>query len=104
MAHPVKAEAILHHITREASGRGMKVNGEKTCLVCVTGATSFQAEAQIKDAEGNIIKSSNSAKFLGVTLDSDCSFRTHVDNVQKRIRARSWALNTLRRTDSQRTN
>ena len=96
IAHPMKAQAILHHITREAGKRGMKVNGGKTSLLCVSGATSYVAAAEIRDTEGNRIRSSEHANYLGVTIDADCTFKTHVDNIKRKIRARSWALNSLR--------
>ena len=96
LAHPVKAEAILGHISARATTRGMKVNGSKTSLMLVTAATSYRARAEIKDTEGTTIKSSKNAKYLGVTLDSDCTFSAHVENVKKRVRSRAWTLNALK--------
>ena len=76
----------------------MVVNGSKTTLMCVTAASSYQASAEICDVAGNKIKSLDTAKFLGVTLDSNCTWATQVNNVQKKIRSRSWTLNTLRQS------
>ena len=40
---------------------------------------------------------SDSMKILGVTLDSNCSFQSHVKNLRSKIRARTWALSKLRK-------
>ena len=96
--HPVKAQAMLHHITAKASKKGMLVNANKTCLMCVTAAYSHKTEAEITDTQGNKIKSVTSAKFLGVTLDSDCSVTTHVEDIRKKLRGRTWTLNKLKRS------
>ena len=39
----------------------------------------------------------NSIKILGVTVDSDASFKTHVKNIAAKMRARAWALSRLRK-------
>ena len=36
-------------------------------------------------------------KILGVTLDRDCSFRSHVESIRSRLRSRTWALARLRK-------
>lgn len=96
-AHPLQAKAVLHHITKKAIEKGMIVNGKKTSLLRITAASSYEAHASIRDAQGNLVNSTGSAKYLGVTIDSNCSMTSHVENVRKKIRARSWTLSTLRR-------
>ena len=88
-----ESQAMLQHITRRAEECGMKVNDGKTGLMCVS---AFKATAQLRgwDCE---LESTDSMKFLGVTLDSDCSFRTHSRNVTMNIRRKSWALSRLKR-------
>lgn len=63
----------------------------------MNAATSYKTKAVIKDVNNNEISSSPSAKYLGVTIDANCSMASHVENVKKKIRSRSWALNLLRR-------
>ena len=36
-------------------------------------------------------------KILGVTLDSDASFKTHVDKLASKLRSKTWALSRLRK-------
>ena len=37
-------------------------------------------------------------RILGLTIDLDCSFHSHVDNVRMNMRKRSWTLAKLRHT------
>ena len=91
------AQTMFNHVCSKAEGRGMRVNDKKTGLLCVSLARSFKARAVLRGRNGEEIKSSDSLKFLGFTLDSDCSVKTHVANLCKKLRSRSWALAKLRR-------
>ena len=74
----------------------MIVNESKTALMCFSAAKSFRAEAKLTLA-GSEIKSTNTVKLLGVTLNSRCNFHHHAISVKNKIRAKSWALAKLRR-------
>ena len=87
---------LLEHVKKNAEKKGLKVNEQKTGLMCISAARSFQASVTI-DYNGQEVKGQETMKVLGVTLDSDCSFRTHVDNVSKKLRSRTWALGKLRK-------
>ena len=63
----------------------------------VSGALSFEPKVELKSRQGDPILGAQSMKFLGITLDSDCTFGTHVKNLRTAIRRRSWALTKLRR-------
>ena len=86
----------MEHITNSAKTRGMRVNHAKTCLMCFSAASSFEASAEISGPDGSVIKSVDFARFLGVTIDSDLTFGTHIEDTRKKVRARAWALNALR--------
>ena len=91
------AQTMFNHVCSRAENRGMRVNDKKTGLMCVSLARSFKAKAILKGRNNEKITSSDSIKFLGFTLDADCSIKTHVSNLCKKLRARSWALSRLRR-------
>ena len=95
--HPVvQAQTLLDQVRQKGATKGMIVNSTKTSLLCsITAASSYEAAAEIRDNEGGKIVSRKTVKYLGVSINSDCSFRTHVEQVRKRIRSRAWALNTL---------
>ena len=91
------AQSMLEHIAKRAADRGMIVNDAKTGVMCVSGALSFEPKVELKSRQGDPILGAQSMKFLGITLDSDCTFGTHVKNLRTAIRRRSWALTKLRR-------
>ena len=47
--HDPNSQAMFTHIVREAAGRGMLVNYEKTSPVCFSAATSFEARESGRD-------------------------------------------------------
>ena len=96
--HPVKAQAMMDHITTRAAEKGMVVNGSKTTLMCINAATSYKTSAKLTDQSGGVIESVNKANYLGVTIDSDCSLTSHVQNIRSKMRARTWALIKLRQS------
>ena len=92
-----EAQTMFAHVTARAEAKGMKVNDSKTGLMCVSSARSFTPRAVIRGRQNEEIKSCDSIKFLGFTLDSDYSIKTHVNNLCRKLRARSWALSRLKR-------
>ena len=87
---------LLEHVKKNAVAKGLTVNEKKTALMCVSAARSFDARVEMKFG-GQLIKGKDSLRILGVTLDRDCTFATHVEDLAKRIRARTWALSRLKR-------
>ena len=92
----LKTQGLLQHITDRAESRGMLINAKKTGLMLVSAATSFDPRVRIQ-LGGEVIKGSDSLKILGVTLDSDASFRSHSTALAGRMRARTWALSKLQK-------
>ena len=91
-----QAQAMLEHVTKKAEERGMIVNDSKTGIMCVSGATSFKAGVKLSGRSGEIV-GSKTLKCLGVTIDSDCSFKSHVKNLAAKIRSKTWTLSRLKR-------
>ena len=91
-----RTESLLRYVAGNAMNKGMKINASKTSLMCVSAATSFQLRVQV-ELEGQVIASLDKMRILGVTVDSDCSFKSHVENVKNNLRRPTWALTKLRR-------
>ena len=91
------AQDMLEHVTRGAEERGMRVNDSKTGLMCVSTAKTYTAKTELRGRDGEVIHGSESLKFLGVTLDSDCSFKSHAKRVAAKLRSRTWVLTKLKR-------
>ena len=90
-----KTANLLEHVRKNALAKGLAVNGKKTALMCVSAAKSFDARVEVK-FNGQSVKGKDSLRILGVTLDRDSSFSTHVEGLAKRMRARTWALSKLK--------
>ena len=74
----------------------MLVNEKKTSLMCVSAARGYRAKVKI-NFNGQHVLGQESMKILGVTLDSDCTFGTHVTNISRKLRRKTWALSKLRK-------
>ena len=72
------------------------MNDRKTGVMCISSATSFKACIKLTGRHGEIL-GSDSLKCLGVTINSDCSFRTHSKNIAAKLRSKTWALTKLKR-------
>ena len=66
----------------------MKVNKKKTALLCVSAAYSFDVRIELK-FNGQEVKGRDSLKILGVTLDRDSTFTTHIEEISKRLRRKT---------------
>ena len=64
--------------------------------MCVSAARSFAARVRL-DFNGQSVIGTESLKVLGVTIDSDCSFKTHVQNISRKLRSKTWALGRLKK-------
>ena len=91
-----RTEGLLNHIAQAAGFKGMKINAKKTSLMCVSAASTFASKVRLQ-VQGQTVTSQNSMKILGVTLDSDGTFKTHVENLRMKLRKRTWALAKLRK-------
>ena len=76
----LRTQGHLEHMARRAEERGMAINAKKTGLMLVSAATSFKARVRVK-LGGETVIESDSLKILGVNIDSDMSFKTHVQNI-----------------------
>ena len=62
----------------------------------VSAASSFEARVKVT-LENQVIQGGPSMKLLGVTIDQDGSFKTHVSNLRRKLRSRTWALSKLKK-------
>ena len=64
--------------------------------MCVSAARSCDARVKL-NLNGQTVTGRDSLKILGVTLDKDCSFTSHVNILSKKLRKKTWALSKLRK-------
>ena len=92
----LRTEGILQHISDRARLSGMKINALKTNLMCVSAAYSFRPRVSVT-LDNQKIDGRDNLKLLGVTVDSDMSFKSHIETISARLRSRTWALAKLRK-------
>ena len=66
--HAVPCQNLFRRVVAKAESRGMKVNSEKAAMLCISDASSYQAEAHIIGGEGGRIASGKTMKILGCLL------------------------------------
>ena len=91
-----RTQDLLTHVAKRAADIGMAINADKTGLMLMSAATSFDARTRLT-VNGRTVLGSNTLKLLGVHLDSDMSFRTHIDKLASKMRSKTWALAKLKK-------
>ena len=84
-------------MTARAALKGMIVNDTKTKLMCATVAKTFEARATLNGRNGEIISASDKIKTLGYWLPADCGQASNVKAMGSKMRAKTWALQSLKR-------
>ena len=74
----------------------MKVNTDKTNLLCISDSLSFKAVAHIFSMEGTRLTSSDSLKLLGFRFGPRPNCNLHVKSIRKSFRGRYWLLIHMR--------
>ena len=74
---------------------GMKVNADKTKLLCISESRTYKARAHIETSEGDVISSIDQLKILGVHSSSRPDMSAQVESICQKFRARIWTLRHL---------
>ena len=61
----VRSQNLFRQITRVAELLGMKVNSDKTKVLCISDSKMYKAAAYIEDANGVRTDSTDNLKILG---------------------------------------
>ena len=94
--YAIPSQNLFRQITSNAVSIGMKVNAAKTNLVAVSDALSFKAESYIEDVDGTVLRTGGGMKVLGFHLSDRPTVGSHIEALNKRLRARLWVLRHLR--------
>ena len=94
----MKSEAKFRTIERNASMIGMKVNANKTQLLCISAACTFTPEPYFLDSQGSRIDSCEELKCLGFFFHKKPTARHHFECLLNKLRKCVWSLRHLRRS------
>ena len=91
----VRSQNLFRQITRIAELMGMKVNTDKTMMLCISDARTYKAAAYLEDGDGNVISSTNKLKILGVHFSDKPDMSAQVEDIARKFRAHLWTLRHL---------
>ena len=81
-----RTQKTINTIEKWCTTKGLNISALKTQIVMFTWNRNWSLDRGIK-VGGHHIELSNSAKFLGVTLDSKLNFNEHITNITNKARA-----------------
>ena len=94
--HAVQSQNVFRHVVRRAEDLGMVVNALKTAMICVSGATEYEADAYLLDADNNRIGCVKEIKALGLRFSNKLDMGAQVAHIIKTLRSRYWVLRNLK--------
>ena len=96
--HVVQAQNVFHHLVRNAQSIGMKVNTDKTVMICFSDSSRYKADTFIEDAESNRLCCGDSLKALGMCFLSKADMLAHADWIQGSMRTHLCILHNLKKS------
>ena len=97
--HAAASQNVFRAVVSKAESIGMKVNTDKTQLLVISDALTYDPAACIKDSQDNQISSSKGIKVLGFHMSDRPNVAAHVEALRKQFRQKYWVLFHLRRHD-----
>ena len=96
LVRALKSEKLFMRVNRLAAAIGMKVNGQKTQMLCIHPCIHNDVETHIM-TENSKISSTKSLKILGFNFDSTPNATHHVKLTIEKFYSRLWTLRFLRK-------
>ena len=95
--HAPASQAAFEDIHTKAGEIDMKVNPDKTQMLCISSATTKESTSYVNYGDSRI-NSGNSLKILGFHFDDKPSVGFHVRKMVSKARDRLWSLRVLKRS------
>ena len=90
-------ERVFNLTIARAESKGMKVNIEKTAMLLISSALSYNPVGFMKTGEEELKSSREKIRVLGFYLDGSPTVGAHVDEIVSKVRRRLWMLRHLLR-------
>ena len=91
-----KSERLFERINTHANNIGMRVNSNKTQMLCIHPCVHNQVETHIEHHDVRI-NSTNDMKILGFNFDRNPNSTYHVTKIIEKFYSRLWTLRFLKR-------
>ena len=99
MVHAPLCQEYLENVTKRANMMGMKVNGSKTQLLCVTSAINYQVRSSI-DFGNSTLVSGDSLKVIGYTYGRRPGAAEHVKSLRRKYGSRAYSIRHLKKAST----
>ena len=93
--HAIRSQNLFRRIVHQAEWCGMKVNGKKTNVLCISELKSYIPNVYFYDKDGTKISSKESLKILGVVFSDQPDMSAHVEEIKRKFRSRKWIIHHL---------
>ena len=87
----------MQHINEWSNSHGMALNYDKTKIMNFVTKRSLQLVELRDPSSGVIIEAVRVAKLLGIMIDDQFSWKSHIDNVLSRVKRRIYCLYSLKK-------
>ena len=94
--HAIATQNVFRHIIRRAEGKGMRVNSNKTTMLCICDSQNYEVGAYIEDADGVRVESGKKMKVLGWHFSNKPTVEAYVEVLKRRFRQRYWIIRHLK--------
>ena len=84
--HAVDTQNVFRRTISNAESIGMRVNTDKTNLLCISDSMSYKAEAYLCSLEGTKLCSSNELKLLGFRFGPRPTCQLQIDAIKRLFR------------------
>lgn len=94
--HAIDPQNVFRRTIRNAEQIGMISNTKKTKLICISDSISFEAAAEIRAENGDLLTSGSDLKLLGFRFGQRPNCALHVQGIRHSFRERYWLLMHLK--------
>ena len=94
--HAHQAQALFDTVKEEAASKGMKLNSQKTTLLCSSAARSYTPKTNVRIGDDDVIISEKNMKLLGFNFDTIPTVDAHVSAILKKVCCRTWSIHNLK--------
>ena len=94
--HAPLCQKYLSNIQANTSRLGMRVNEDKTQLLCVTSSINYQVRSSVDIGEETLI-SGDSLKVIGFTFGRRPGAAEHTKNLRKKYGSRAYSIRHLKK-------
>ena len=102
IARATRSQNLFRQITRIAELLGMRVNSDKTMVLCISDARTYRTAAFIEDVNGVRIDFVGALKIIGLHFSDKPDMSAQVDAICRKFRAQVWTLRHLHQRGSPR--